>query len=151
MKSWLIRRDPDAGKDWRQGEKGMTEGKMVGMGSLTEWTWVWASSGRWWRTGNPGVLQPTGPQRAGHDWVTEQHHSENRVHVSFPVSVKSSLTRRFLKAWCGGRMRNETHEFSERWGSGDQHHSKVRVQKLNPCQLYYTLSHEGKNVQGVKL
>ena len=29
MKSWLIRKDPDAGKDWRQ-EKGMTEDEMVG-------------------------------------------------------------------------------------------------------------------------
>ena len=26
----LIRKDPDAGKDWRQGEKGMTEEEMVG-------------------------------------------------------------------------------------------------------------------------
>ena len=25
VKGWLIRRDPDAGKDWRQEEKGMTE------------------------------------------------------------------------------------------------------------------------------
>ena len=29
-KSWLIREDTDAGKDWRQEEKGMTEDKMVG-------------------------------------------------------------------------------------------------------------------------
>ena len=29
-KSWLIRKDPDAGKDWRQEEKGTTEDKMVG-------------------------------------------------------------------------------------------------------------------------
>ena len=29
-KSWLIRKDPDAGKDWGQEEKGMTEDKMVG-------------------------------------------------------------------------------------------------------------------------
>ena len=28
-KSWLIWKDPDAGKDWRQGEKGMTENEMV--------------------------------------------------------------------------------------------------------------------------
>ena len=28
-KNWLIRKDPDAGKDWRQ-EKGMTEAEMVG-------------------------------------------------------------------------------------------------------------------------
>ena len=30
MKGSLIRKDPDAGKDWRQEEKGMTEDKMVG-------------------------------------------------------------------------------------------------------------------------
>ena len=29
VKSWLIRKDPDAGKDWRR-EKGTTEDKMVG-------------------------------------------------------------------------------------------------------------------------
>ena len=32
-KTWLIGKDPDAGKDWRQ-EKGMTEDKMVG------WHWL---------------------------------------------------------------------------------------------------------------
>ena len=30
VKSWLIRKDPDSGKDWRQEEKGMTEDEMVG-------------------------------------------------------------------------------------------------------------------------
>ena len=30
VKSWLIRKDPDAEKDWRQEEKGMTEDEMVG-------------------------------------------------------------------------------------------------------------------------
>ena len=29
-KSWLIRKGPDAGKDWRQKEKGMTENEMTG-------------------------------------------------------------------------------------------------------------------------
>jgi len=29
-KNWLIRKDSDAGKDWRQEEKGMTEYQMVG-------------------------------------------------------------------------------------------------------------------------
>ena len=28
---------------------------------------------RWWRTGKPGVLQATGSQRVGHDWVTQQY------------------------------------------------------------------------------
>ena len=30
VKNWLIWKDPDAGKDWRQKEKGMTEDEMVG-------------------------------------------------------------------------------------------------------------------------
>ena len=29
-KNWLIEKDPDAGKDWRLEEKGMTEDEMVG-------------------------------------------------------------------------------------------------------------------------
>ena len=29
-KNWLTGKDPDAGKDWRQEEKGMTEEEMVG-------------------------------------------------------------------------------------------------------------------------
>ena len=42
------------------------------MASLTWWTWVWANSGRWWRTGKPGVLLSTGLQRFGHNLATEQ-------------------------------------------------------------------------------
>ena len=38
-KNWLIWKDPDAGKDWRQEEKGTTEDEMV-VASLTRWTWV---------------------------------------------------------------------------------------------------------------
>ena len=29
-KNWLIWKDPDAGKDWRQEEKGMTENEIAG-------------------------------------------------------------------------------------------------------------------------
>ena len=41
------------------------------MASPTPWTWVWASSGSWWWTGKPGVLQSMTSQRARHNWVTE--------------------------------------------------------------------------------
>ena len=41
------------------------------MASLTQWTWVWTSSRRWWKTLKPGLLQSMGSQRVGHDWVTE--------------------------------------------------------------------------------
>ena len=37
--------------------------------SWTQWTWVWAGSGRGWRTGKPSVLQSKGSQRVGHNWL----------------------------------------------------------------------------------
>ena len=42
------------------------------MASSTQWTPVWANSGRQWRTGKPGMLQSMVSQRAGHVWATEQ-------------------------------------------------------------------------------
>ena len=41
------------------------------MASLTQWTLVCTSSGRWWWTRKPGVLQSMGSQRVGQGWVTE--------------------------------------------------------------------------------
>ena len=70
-RSWVFGKYPDAGKDWGQEEKGTTEDKMVELASPTQWTWVWVSSGSWWWTGKPGILQAMGSQRVGHDWETE--------------------------------------------------------------------------------
>ena len=53
------------------GGEGENRGWDGWMASLTQWTWVWVNSGSWWRTGRPGVLWFMGPQRVGHDWVTE--------------------------------------------------------------------------------
>ena len=55
----------------RAGGEGGGRGWDGWMVSPTLQTWVWASSRRWW-TGKPGVLQPMGSQRVGHDWATEQ-------------------------------------------------------------------------------
>ena len=54
----------------KAGGEGEDRGWDGWMASPTRWTWVWASSGRWWRTGKPGVLQSMGLQRIGHDLVT---------------------------------------------------------------------------------
>ena len=72
VKRRLIRRDPDARKDWRQEDEGANRGGYGWIASVTQWTWVWASSGRWWRTGKSGVLQSLGSQITGHYWETEQ-------------------------------------------------------------------------------
>ena len=69
-KSWLIWKDPDAGKDWGQEEKGTTEDQMVGwhhrlIGHDFEWTPV-VGDGQ-------GALACcfSWGHRVGHDWVTE--------------------------------------------------------------------------------
>ena len=53
---------------WKRLKEG-GEGDDIGwdgwMASLTRWTWVWENSGRWWRTGKPGMLQSTG----SHSWT----------------------------------------------------------------------------------
>ena len=63
--------------------EGDDRGWDVWMASLTWWTWVWASSGRWWWTGKPGLLQSMGLQRVRHDWTewnwTEQERGQVRA------------------------------------------------------------------------
>ena len=39
------------------------------MASLTQWTWVWVSSGIWWWTGRPGVLQSVRSQ--SQTWLSD--------------------------------------------------------------------------------
>ena len=50
------------------GEEGDDRGWDGWMASWT-WTWAWASSGSWWWTGKPGVLQSMVLQRVRHDWT----------------------------------------------------------------------------------
>ena len=58
------------------------------MASPTQWTWVWVSSGRWWKTGKPGVLQSMGLQRVRHNWATEQ---QERLWASQVAPVVKNL------------------------------------------------------------
>ena len=70
-KSWLIWKDPDAGKDWGQKGEGNHRGWDGWMAPPTRWTRVWVDSRSWWWTGRPGGLRFMGSQRVRHDWVTE--------------------------------------------------------------------------------
>ena len=62
--------DSDAGREWGQEEKGMTEDEMAGWHHWLDGR-VWVNSRSWWWTGGPGVLQFMGSQRVGHNWATE--------------------------------------------------------------------------------
>jgi len=54
----------------RAGGEGDNRGWDGWMASPSHWTWVWVSSGRWWRTAKHGVLQSMGSQRVRHNGVT---------------------------------------------------------------------------------
>ena len=53
--------------------EGVSRGWDGEIASPTQWTWIWTSCGRWWRTVKLGVLQSLGWQRVGHNWATEEH------------------------------------------------------------------------------
>ena len=56
------------------------------MESPTQWTWVWANSGRWWRTEEAGVLQTMCLQRVWHNLAAGQLYS-NIFSYAHPKSL----------------------------------------------------------------
>ena len=81
VKNWLIRKDWDAGKDWGQEEKEVTEDEMVGWHH-------WLSGHEFKQTprdsegqGSLAFCSPRG-HRVGHSWVAEKQNS-------FPVKSSS--------------------------------------------------------------
>ena len=80
----------------REGDDRRWDGRMV---SPTQWTWVWASSRRWWRTGQRNVLQSMGSQSVGEDWATEQQKrqrqwlsdTENSILIAYLIFLNRYL------------------------------------------------------------
>ena len=71
-KNWLIWKDPDAGNDWRQEEKGTAQDEMVGWHhGLNGLEFEQALELVMDTLGRPGMLQSMGSQRIRHDWTTE--------------------------------------------------------------------------------
>ena len=71
--------------------------------SLTWWTWDWASSGSWWWTGRPGVLQSMGSQRVRLDWATELNwivSLETNFHCSHILVQVVWEGAEKLRTWC---------------------------------------------------
>ena len=94
VRSWLIGKDPEAGRDWGQEDKGMTEDEMAGWHHLLdgrefEWT--------------PGIADGQGGlaccyswgRRVGHDWATELNWTEliplHTGHLCTWVRMSSSV------------------------------------------------------------
>ena len=70
----FIGKDPDVGKEWGQGGEEGNRGWDGWMASVTQWTWVWANSRRWWRSGKSNVLWSMGSQTVRHDLAIKQQH-----------------------------------------------------------------------------
>ena len=76
-KNWLLGKNPDAGKDWRQEEKGMTEDEMVGWHHLPDGHEFEQDPGVGDGQGSLVLLQSIGLQRVRLDWATELTHHES--------------------------------------------------------------------------
>ena len=83
-KNWLIGKDHDAGKDWRQEDKGMTEDEMVGWHH-------WLNGHEFEQApgvgdGQGSLLQSMGWQRVRHDWATELNWRSQKIYP--PRTIK---------------------------------------------------------------
>ena len=85
-KNWLIWKDPDGGKDWRQEEKGTTEDEMVGWHHRLDKN-EFEQVRSWWLTGEPGMLQIMGSQRVRHNRATELNLKTVTVFRSHPGNL----------------------------------------------------------------
>ena len=92
-KSQLIWKRPWCWERLRAGGEGDDRGWDGWMAPLTQWTWIWASSGRWWRTGRPGVRQSRGWQRVRHNLTTEQCYLEDFTikYISAFLSIRHCI------------------------------------------------------------
>ena len=91
-KNWLIRRDLDAGKDWRQEEKGMTEDEMVGwhhwlMDMSLSKLWEIVKDREAWHAVVHGV---TKIQTWLSDWTEVNWSYVNELRISLRICLSSS-------------------------------------------------------------
>ena len=120
------------------------------MASSTWWTWVWASSGSWWWTGKPGILQSMGLWRVGDDWVTEL-----KARIIISLLWMRLLMFIVLEKWpndtnvASGQVRNTRWDSRPFFRASSHHYVKWKslshLQLLGPHGLYYPWNSPGQN------
>ena len=108
LKSQLIRKDSDAGKDWGREEKGTTWGGW--MASPTQWTWVWANSRDREGQGSLACCTPWCHKESdATEWLNNNKWQHLRLHLFQPrkqlagkatqAQYTQSSTKSFLKVF----------------------------------------------------
>ena len=97
INSQLTGKRPWCQERLRAGGEGDDRGWDGWTASPTWWTWVWVDTGSWWWTGRPGVLQFTGSQRVGHDWVMEQNWSATATELVLQNPGKATAEAHLLR------------------------------------------------------
>ena len=131
MKSWLIGKDSDAGRDWGQEEKGTTEDEMAGR--EFEWT--------------PGVgLGQRGlaccnswGHRVGHDWATELNWCNIALYSIRPCFYHQLHPQLGIFALARSPVAY--------WPPTDMVSSSFSI--LSFCLSYCSWGSQGKNTEGV--
>ena len=77
-KNWFTGKDPDAGKNWRQEEKGITEDEMIQWHHQLNGHEFEQTLGDSERQGSLLCCSPLGLQRVRHDWATELNWTDEK-------------------------------------------------------------------------
>ena len=96
VKSWLIGKEPGAGKGWGQEKKGATEDEMVGWHHLLNGHWVWVNSGDSEEQGSLACCSPWGRKESD---TTKQLNNNNIVLLSMNsllMNQQNTLNKVFL-------------------------------------------------------
>ena len=126
-KSWLIWKDPDAGKDWGQEEKGTTEDEMAGWHHWLNGCAFEQDPRVGDGQGSLAWCSPWGSKRVGHNWANELNWlfkpHRNCSEMCPPVDCESTF--HCLQRKAVGRCASRT-----QWASWAQVASWARVHKL---------------------
>ena len=95
VKSWLIGKDPDAGKDWRQEEKGTTEDEIVGWHHWLDGQEFEQALGDSEGPGKPGMLQFLVLQRVAEQQLITKGKAKNWTIIP-EKSIKSNKENRSI-------------------------------------------------------
>ena len=127
-KSQLIRKDPDAGKEWRQEEKGMTEDKMVGWhhrlnGHEFEQLWELVTDREAWRVAVHGVTKSRTwlsnwtttkpgprPRRVRAELQKHEYRHESKLAYRWPEDGQNTLGCSLEETWVKLKRRGQKKE-----------------------------------------